>query len=126
MPTAPDCEEMATLPAGGLVRANVASNSKPGRRERTPRQFGPTSRTLAARQRRFSSASAAAPAADDSPKPAVTTTMARTPAAMQSSAAASTPSAGMHTIARSTGAATSATRAWAGRPATVFADRLIG
>ena len=98
------------MPAGGLVRAKVASYANPGGRERTPRQFGPTSRTLAARQRRFSSASTAAPAADASANPAVTTTIAWTPAAMQSSAAASTPSAGMQMIARSTGAGTSPTR----------------
>ena len=45
IPSAPDCDAMATFPSGGRVAAKVASNTKSGRFTSRPRQFGPSSRT---------------------------------------------------------------------------------
>jgi len=43
-PSAPLCDENATVPAGGQAGANVASSSTPRSVLSTPRQLGPTSR----------------------------------------------------------------------------------
>jgi hypothetical protein len=102
---------MATPPGRGHVGANVASSETAGSALRIPRQFGPTMRIPASRTTASTSSSRRRPASPTSRKPAVITTMPRTPCAAQSRAAWSTPSRGTVITARSTGPGTSASEA---------------
>ena len=91
-----------------------------GPRAMTPCEFGPTSRTLCARQ----SASRSRPAAVWPPpvSPDDTTTAAPTPAAQASAITSGTWSAGTTTTTRSTGSGTAETEAYAGTPSTASAS----
>ena len=60
MPSAPLCDSIATLPAGGQCGAKVALSDTAGSVFRTPRQFGPTMRMPAARARIAAAVAAAA------------------------------------------------------------------
>ena len=102
-PSAPDWLTKPIAPGSGGVGEKVASSRTSAAVLKTPMQFGPTSRPPAARTRALSSSSSARPSAPVSEKPAVITTMPRTPRAMHSSITPATASRGTRITARSIG-----------------------
>ena len=119
-PTPPDWVATASPPDPGNVRAKDALRAPSGPRAMTPWEFGPTSRTLCARQ----SASRSRPVAVCAPpvSPDDTTTAAPTPAAQASVITSGTWSAGTTTTTRSRGPGTAETEAYAGTPSTASAS----
>jgi hypothetical protein len=110
-PTAPDCDAIASPPAGGNDGANVALSRTAGSVLTTPRQFGPTSRSPRALASRTISAWAAAPSPPVSARPEVRMTAAPTPVSAHSATTSRTCPAGTAITARSTGSGTAATDA---------------
>ena len=125
-PRAPDCDEKATLPAGGQTGAKVASSCTSGSVFTRPRQLGPTRRMPKRRARRSTSSCSARPAGPTSAKPALITTRAWTPLRPQSSTASATWSLGTASTARSTGSGMALTAGKARTDCTTAAERLTG
>ena len=98
---APDCETSASLPGRAGVRAKVASSPLSVRMR--PMQFGPSRRTPPRRAALSIAASCARPCGPASPKPLLSTTAARMPAAAASSMIFATVRAGVAMTASSTG-----------------------
>jgi hypothetical protein len=91
-----------------------------------PMQFGPIRRIPVARQSRRSARSRSRPSASTSPKPAVSTTRARTPFRPHCSATSSTCAAGTAITARSTGPGIASTVEYASTLWTTGAVALTG
>ena len=108
----PLCEIRAIGP-GGTSQPIALTRPEP---LKSPAQLGPTSRAPLARATATSSCSTRLPSAPVSPKPAVMTTMPRTPAATQSETAPGTSSGRTSTMASSTGPGTSRSDGYALRP----------
>ena len=79
MPSAPDCEDMAMLPGSGYTGENEPFMLTAALVLMTPRQLGPIMRMPARRTIDRSSFSRALPSGPVSEKPALMTTMPRTP-----------------------------------------------
>ena len=115
-PRAPLCVEKATRPSIGVVGENVAFSAIAGSVLMIPMQLGPIMRIPAARTFARISSSRTRPAVPVSPNPALMTTSALTPFAMQSSTTPLTPAHGTQITARSTSPGMAVTVGNAGTP----------
>jgi len=110
MPSAPDCDEIASRPGRGRRVPSVALSATSGSVDRTPSELGPIRRMPWSRARSSSASWRARPSASRSAKPAETTTSARTPAVAASRATSSTSGAGTASTASSGVSGMSVTR----------------